>query len=108
LDGREDLVGGLDSDEGLRLRVRCGDVLPDRALQRAFLTRDARSVLMSLWSVSDEATELLMRRFYAHWLRDADRPAKAEALRRAQGDVRATRGYAEARYWAGFQLVGGR
>ena len=77
-------------------------------LQRAFLARGARSVLVSLWSVSDEATALLMRRFYGHWLQDADRPAKAEALRRAQRDVRATRGFADPRYWAAFQLVGAR
>jgi CHAT domain-containing protein len=77
-------------------------------LQRAFLAKGARSVLVSLWSVSDEATELLMRRFYEHWLRDSDRPGKAEALRRAQGDVRTTRGFADPRYWAGFQLVGAR
>ncbi|GLC24907.1 CHAT domain-containing protein [Roseisolibacter agri] len=75
-------------------------------LQRAFLAKGARSVLVSLWSVSDAATELLMRRFYTHWLRDADRPGKAEALRRAQRDVRATPRFAEPRYWAAFQLVG--
>ncbi|MEP7344169.1 MAG: CHAT domain-containing tetratricopeptide repeat protein [Gemmatimonadaceae bacterium] len=77
-------------------------------LQRAFLAKGARSVLVSLWSVSDEATELLMRRFYTHWLRDRDQPDKAEALRRAQGDVRGTPGYADPRYWAAFQLVGAR
>jgi CHAT domain-containing protein len=77
-------------------------------LQRAFLARGARSVLVSLWSVSDEATELLMRRFYTHWLRDTDVPNKAEALRRAQVDVRRTPGFAAPRYWAGFQLVGAR
>jgi len=77
-------------------------------LQRAFLAKGARSVLVSLWSVSDRATELLMRQFYTHWLRDADRPAKAEALRRAQSDVRRTPGFASPRFWAAFQLVGAR
>ena len=33
--------------------------------QRAFLAKGARSVLVSLWSVDDKATELLMRHFYA-------------------------------------------
>jgi CHAT domain-containing protein len=77
-------------------------------LQRALLAKGARSVLVSLWSVSDAATERLMRRFYAHWLEDRDRPSKAEALRRAQDDVRRTRGFAHPRYWAAFQLVGAR
>jgi len=77
-------------------------------LQRAFLAKGARSVLVSLWSVSDRATELLMRRFYTHWLRDPDRPSKAEALRRAQSDVRKTPGFASPRFWAAFQLVGAR
>ena len=77
-------------------------------LQRAFLAKGARSVLVSLWSVSDQATELLMRQFYTHWLRDADQPSKAEALRRAQSDVRRTPGFADPRFWAAFQLVGAR
>jgi CHAT domain-containing protein len=64
--------------------------------------------LVSLWSVSDEATELLMRRFYTHWLGDAGGSSKAEALRRAQEDVRATRKFKHPRHWAAFQLVGAR
>jgi tetratricopeptide (TPR) repeat protein len=74
-------------------------------LQRAFLAKGARSVLVSLWSVSDEATEQLMRRFYAHWLRGS---SKAEALRRAQAEVRGEPGsrFHDPRYWAAFQLVG--
>ncbi|HKG91908.1 MAG TPA: CHAT domain-containing protein, partial [Gemmatimonadaceae bacterium] len=75
-------------------------------LQRAFLGRGARSVLVSLWSVGDRPTELLMRRFYRHWLDDADHPSKAEALRRAQADVRATPGLEHPQNWAAFQLVG--
>ncbi len=75
-------------------------------LQRAFLARGARSVLVSLWSVSDDATEHLMKRFYTHWLGGADRITKAEALRRAQADVRRISGFADPRFWAAFQLVG--
>jgi tetratricopeptide (TPR) repeat protein len=77
-------------------------------IQRAFLAKGVRSVLVSLWNVSDEATALLMRHFYTHWLRDADTPSKAEALRRAQNDVRRDPRFANPRYWAAFQLVGGR
>jgi tetratricopeptide (TPR) repeat protein len=75
-------------------------------LQRAFLARGAHSVLVSLWSVSDDATTMLMRRFYSHWLDDTDHPDKAEALRRAQLDVRRIPGFESPRYWAAFQLVG--
>ncbi len=77
-------------------------------LQRAFLARGARSVLVSIWSVDDAGTKLLMERFYTRWLDDDDQPSKAEALRRAQRDVRQTAGFEDPRYWAGFQLVGGR
>ena len=74
--------------------------------QRAFLARGARSVLVSLWSVDDRATRALMQQFYSHWLDDLDRPRKAEALRRAQMDLRATRRFRHPSNWAGFQIVG--
>lgn len=70
-------------------------------LQRAFLARGARSLLVSLWSVDDAVTQQIMVRFYDHWLAGA---SKAEALRRAQADVRRT--HPNPRYWAAFQLVG--
>jgi tetratricopeptide (TPR) repeat protein len=77
-------------------------------LPRAFLAKGARSVLVSLWSVSDEATRLLMERFYTHWLDDVDAPTKAQALQRASADVRATDGFEHPRFWAAFQVVGAR
>jgi CHAT domain-containing protein len=78
--------------------------------QRAFLAKGARSVLVSLWSVDDKATALLMDRFYAHWLGPDQKPArsKAEAMRQAQNDVRSTKAYESPKYWAAFQLVGAR
>lgn len=75
-------------------------------LQRAFLAKGARSVLVSLWSISDDATRLLMTSFYRHWLTDPDRPSKAKALQRAQNDVRSNRRFEHPFYWAPFQLVG--
>ena len=79
-------------------------------LQRGLLAKGARTVLVSLWSVDDEATRFLMERFYTHWLGQDGRPAlgKAEALRRAQNDVRTTPQFNNPRYWAAFQLVGAR
>lgn len=73
-------------------------------LQRAFLAKGARSVLVSLWNVSDEATSLLMKRFYTHWLDEG--LSKADALRHAQADVRTDSRFEDARFWAAFQLVG--
>lgn len=75
-------------------------------LQRAFLARGARSVLVSLWSVSDTATEMLMQSFYRHWTTANVSTSKAEALRRAQQDVRRTAGFEHPKFWAAFQLVG--
>ena len=70
-------------------------------LQRAFLAKGARSLLVSLWSVDDAVTQQLMEHFYARWLAG---DTKSEALRRAQADVRRT--HPNPRYWAAFQLVG--
>jgi CHAT domain-containing protein len=75
-------------------------------LQRAFLAKGARTVLVSLWQVPDPATSELMRRFYAFWLHPTHPVSKAEALRLAQGEVRDLPGYSNPYYWAGFQLVG--
>jgi CHAT domain-containing protein len=59
---------------------------------QAFLSRGARSLVLSLWQVDDEATALLMVRFYQNLL--GKRPglkgplAKAEALREAKDWLR--------------------
>ena len=73
-------------------------------LSRAFFVAGARSVLVSLWSVSDEATRRLMAAFYEHYIRDG--MTKVEALAAAMGEVRATEEFRSPRYWAPFILVG--
>ena len=75
-------------------------------LQRAFLARGARSVLVSLWSVREDATRLLMEKFYTYWLDERHPVSKAEALRHAQDDVRVIPRFRAPYFWAGFQLVG--
>lgn len=79
-------------------------------LARVFLAKGASSVIVSQWNVSDTATAILMHAFYLHWLNDPDAPNKAEALRRAQGDLRDSHRnggrFTRPRYWAAFQLVG--
>jgi CHAT domain-containing protein/tetratricopeptide (TPR) repeat protein len=64
-------LGKLESGEGVL------------GLQRAFHLAGARTVVSSLWSVSDPATSVLMEQFYSNlW---GERPmTRLEALRRAQ------------------------
>lgn len=52
-------------------------------LARAFMQAGARAVAMSLWSVSDEATSVLVRHFYEFLLATDERSDAASALRRA-------------------------
>ncbi len=72
-------------------------------LTRAFQYAGARSVLASLWSVSDLSTADLMKRFYGH-LRAGK--AKDEALQAAQIELIHSREYSHPYYWAAFQLNG--
>jgi CHAT domain-containing protein len=72
-------------------------------LARSFLVAGARAVLVSQWSVSDEATAELMLAFYRHYLALDD---KALALQRAMQELRAREEYAHPRYWAPFVVVG--
>jgi CHAT domain-containing protein/tetratricopeptide (TPR) repeat protein len=87
-------------------------------LAQAFLLAGARSVLVSLWSVDDEATSLYMRRFYAD-LTGADSGARpgapmnkptalAEARRflRDYQDPDGARRFTHPCYWAAFVLIG--
>ncbi|MEK7440490.1 MAG: CHAT domain-containing protein, partial [Chloroflexota bacterium] len=71
------------------------------SLTRAFTFAGASTVISSLWSVDDQATGLLMERFYTH-LRAGK--GKGEALRLAQQEVRAK--YPSPYYWAAFVLSG--
>ena len=70
-------------------------------LTRAFFYAGTPTVVASLWTVDDQATALLMERFYTH-LRAG--MGKAAALRHAQLDVRAD--YPNPYYWAAFVLSG--
>jgi CHAT domain-containing protein len=73
-------------------------------LTRAFFFAGTPTVIASLWSVDDAATETLMVAFYKHWLQGG--MSKAQALQTAQADVRADPRWTSPFYWAGFVLNG--
>jgi CHAT domain-containing protein len=61
----------------------------------------ARSIIMSLWKVNDEATQELLTAFYKYWL---DSGNKREAFKKAQIEIQAK--YPHPYYWGGFVMVG--
>lgn len=69
-------------------------------LTRGFLYAGARSVVATLWEISDEATLALMEDFY----RNLATMDKREALRAAQ--IHVARKFPEPYYWAAFFLSG--
>ena len=69
-------------------------------LQRAFKLAGAQSVLMSLWSVDDKATQELMTEFYRRLILGKE---PGEALVTAQYSLRA-KGYSPDK-WAAFVLL---
>ncbi len=74
------------------------------SLARGFFYAGARQVLVSLWNVDDEATAVLMERFYRGLLVEG-LPAAA-ALGAAQAQVASERRWQAPYYWAGFVLQG--
>jgi CHAT domain-containing protein len=77
-------------------------------LRRAFQHAGARSILMSMFDVSDRTTAALMNLFYSNWLSGM---SKAAALREASLELlnerRASNGsVAHPLFWSGFILTG--
>ncbi len=71
-------------------------------IARAFLGAGARSVVVSLWALEDNATEQLMSRFYEH-LVGGD--SASESLHEAMNWMRCN-GYSHVSQWAPFILIG--
>lgn len=70
-------------------------------LQRAFKQAGAQTIIMSLWPVNDQATQMMMTEFYYQWV---DRHvSKREAFRLAQQKVKEQ--YAQPEFWAAFILL---
>ncbi len=70
-------------------------------LQRSFQMAGAKSVITSLWEVSDEGTQDLMSAFYKYWLQSGN---KHEAFRKARAEIKEK--YKYPFYWGAFVLVG--
>lgn len=87
-------------DTGLGAIVPGGEFA---GLRRAFSMAGAAAQVISLWSVDDEATAALMQSFYRHLLAGAGR---ADALQRAQRDVRRRPRWAHPSAWAAFVCWG--
>ena len=71
-------------------------------IARAFLGSGARSVLVALWALDDEATEQFMSRFYEHLVGGE---SASESLQEAMKWMR-TNGWSEVKQWAPFMLIG--
>ena len=75
-------------------------------LQRGFKKAGANSILMSLWEVNDEATQILMTHFYKNLVSGQ---SKRQSLQSAQRYLREyNKGhFDEPKYWAAFILLDG-
>ena len=72
-------------------------------IARAFLGAGARSVLVALWSIEDEATVEFMRSFYQN-LKDGN--SASVSLNRAMKCLRESENFNAPRFWAPFVLIG--
>ena len=70
-------------------------------LQRAFQIAGADHVIMSLFKVSDAATQELMTSFYEYWMQG---DSKREAFRKAKLKLKKT--YPHPYFWGSFVMVG--
>jgi CHAT domain-containing protein len=100
-------LSGLDLCVLSACQTALGDISGDGVfgLQRGFKKAGAKSILMSLWKVDDEATCLLMTEFYKNWITEG--MTKHDALEAAKKAVRShkEKGWDDPKYWAAFILL---
>ena len=72
-------------------------------IARAFIGAGARSVLVSLWAIDDEATLEFMKSFYHNLVKGR---SASESLNRAMKCLRESEKFGDLRYWAPFTLIG--
>ena len=72
-------------------------------IARAFLGAGARSVIASLWALSDEATLEFMKHFYEHLV---EGKSASKSLHQAMKLMRESEEFNAVQYWAPFMLIG--
>ena len=72
-------------------------------IARAFLGAGARSVLVSLWAIDDEATMEFMKVFYQQLVH---KRSASEALNEAMKSMRESDRFSAVKHWAPFVLIG--
>ncbi len=104
------LQGKARSDRPIELLVlsACQTALGDEravlGLAGVAMRGGAKSTLASLWLVNDEATALLMEKFYQELAKG--KVTKAEALRQAQVAILQSEKFNDPYFWSAFVLVG--
>ena len=72
-------------------------------IARAFIGAGARSVLVSLWAIDDEATLEFMQSFYHNLVKGR---SASESLNHAMKCLRESEMFSDVKYWAPFTLIG--
>ncbi|XP_066023427.1 tetratricopeptide repeat protein 28-like [Pocillopora verrucosa] len=72
-------------------------------IARAFIGAGARSVVVSLWAIDDEATLEFMKCFYQHL---AEGKSTSKSLNLAMKSLRESDEFHDIKYWAPFLLIG--
>ena len=72
-------------------------------IARAFIGAGARSVLVSLWAIDDEATLEFMKNFYHNLVKGR---SSSESLNHAMKCLRESEKFNDVKYWASFTLIG--
>ena len=100
-------------DAGLRAKLvvlscgdsGCGDLDMENVvgLAQALLVAGARSVLVTLWAVTDDANMEFMKAFHQHL---ADAKSASVALQLARKSLRDSEKFCAVKHWAPFVLVG--
>ena len=83
----------------VHFRYNCEGVV---GIAHAFLAAGARSVLVSLWAIDDEATMKFMKSFYQYLKKGKTASA---AVLESMKSLRESE-FSAVRYWAAFQLIG--